>query len=259
MLNACTGRWAPENAGEDHVGCYPESDDEHPDVTLERQRAAAHAEYLFLTPRASPSIIGKYIVDCETLEKGYDNTDNLELTIANTPLPGIYQATFDFGILEGVMMLSADEYMLSYFSEKEFPPATSGTSGAAPASEVGFDSADEEEVPKARPAAGPKRKSNHENTSRPRKAAKAANGSSGSSGSKPTKLHLCMRSRDNGSGEINPDPYHGTIIANADFTVLMAKANIVCVGDTSFRARKVSDMPENSWARWEDYGHAACR
>lgn len=252
MLNAWTGHWAPEDAGEDHAGFYPESDEEHPEVTLERLRAAAHAGYLSLPSHAPPSIVGTYIVDCEEIERDYHNTDDLGLSITSTPLPGIYQATFDFGILEGVMMLSADEYMLSYFSEKKLSASNTGTVDAGSASEVGSDIKVDKEAQEVLPPAVPKRKSYHE---LPLKEVKIESDSSGSSA--PIKLHLCMRSRDR-SGEINPIPDLGTATANADFTVLTAKADMVCVGQgVPFRARKISDTPEWPSARWEDYGYAA--
>lgn len=239
MLHYSTGGRLPNYYGENGDESQEGSDGESWAVTLEKERAAKHAEYL--SKRSSNvSLVGTYIVDCKQIEKGWDNTDNLELVITTTSLPGIYQATFDFGILEGVMMLCADEYVLSYFSEKEFPPRNSPSS-------LPVENGDEE-GDDVRPT-GSKRKSSREDT-RPSKAPKI----SSSASSTATTLHLCMRSRDTGSGEINWGPDLGTVVPNSDFTVLTGMADMVCVGDNvPFRARKISDEAEKPSTKWEDY------
>lgn len=98
--------------------------------TLQRARDKMHTDYLrTLTPkevrtqapnrRVSP--VGSYIVDSATFEDyfAYGRPYGLCLDIHETDTPGVFQADFDFGFLEGIMMICADEESLEeYCSEK---------------------------------------------------------------------------------------------------------------------------------------------
>lgn len=232
---------------------FEESEEEDYAEVLERERAAKHAGYLSNRSNHPPSIVGAYVVDCEQLEKGWDNTDYLRLSIMTTPLPGIYQAAFNFGILEGIMMLSADEHALSFFSEKEIEEIAGDDDRLRPELATGPEQepSQTEEENTHEDSAGRKRKA-VDDTSRPAKVMKTEDGFT------PLVLHLCMRSRDTGSGQINPNPELGVITFNEQQTEFKGTVDIDPVGrDVSLRARKISDTAEKPKARWEDYGHAA--
>lgn len=236
----------------------------------EQERAAKHATYIARSSDSERSLVGTYVVDCERIEQGWAHIDerqpfDMKLSIRTTPLPAIYQATFDFGILEGVMMLSADPLMLSFFSEQEVTnlgaaeqdPAGKEGDEEGRASDIGSDSDGA-----GRLGPGGKRKAVRSGTPRPPKAARTCRTDAGYGGSLSTSeaalFHLCMRSTDKGSGQINPRPDPGTVTADAGFEVLVGTADMDCVGHgVPFRARKISDSAEASTARWEDYGWAA--
>lgn len=61
--------------------------------------------------------MGSYIVDSAAFEDYYGTgrTDELSLDIHETDTPGVFQAEFDFGVLEGVMILCADEDTLNEY------------------------------------------------------------------------------------------------------------------------------------------------
>jgi hypothetical protein len=83
----------------------------------EEQRTLKHDRYLASAKTMVPSPVGQYIVDCEKIERGYEVKD-LTLAIRATRTSGLYQASFDFGVIEGIMMLSADESMLAPYTEQ---------------------------------------------------------------------------------------------------------------------------------------------
>lgn len=229
---------------------FEETEEEDYAEVLERERAAKHAQYLSSRSNSPPSIVGAYVVNCEQLQKGWDNTDNLRLSITTTPLPGIYQAAFNFGVLEGIMMLSADAHALSYFSGKQSEKIAGDDDRLCPELATGPEqqpSQTEEEIT-CEDSAGRKRKA-VDDTSRPAKILKT---------STPAVLHLCMRSRGTGSGQINPDPELGVITFDDQLTAFTGTIDIDLIGpNMPFRGRKISDTAEKPKAGWEDYGHAA--
>jgi hypothetical protein len=63
-----------------------------------------------------PSPVGSYIVDCQEIERNWpDLVDDLSLNIHDTDEPGVFQACFDFGILEGVMIIGKDSAMVEQY------------------------------------------------------------------------------------------------------------------------------------------------
>lgn len=76
----------------------------------EKERAKRHADYCS-GARNGPSPSGKYIVDCEKLEWEQPGAD-LSLDIQATDEPGIFKATFNFEVAEGMMLIGADKTVL---------------------------------------------------------------------------------------------------------------------------------------------------
>jgi hypothetical protein len=78
---------------------------------LAAEKTEKHNEYLksLKKKKTNPSPIGGYIVDCEDVEKNWpDLADELNLDIHATGEPGNFQAYFDFGVIEGVMLIGTD-------------------------------------------------------------------------------------------------------------------------------------------------------
>lgn len=82
----------------------------------ENDRAEMQTDYLHTLKRKKGSRrpktyspVGSYIVDCEEIEEGWpDQANDLNLDIRQTKEPGVFEASFNFGVLEGVMIISAE-------------------------------------------------------------------------------------------------------------------------------------------------------
>ncbi|CAK7263749.1 hypothetical protein SEPCBS119000_000643 [Sporothrix epigloea] len=59
------------------------------------------------------TIVGAYIIQSKEIQDQWSVNGNLTLDVAPTSQPGVYKATFHFGIVLGVMILSADEKQLT--------------------------------------------------------------------------------------------------------------------------------------------------
>lgn len=221
--------YAVHAAADGHAAKETADADEEADMR-EEERDAEHKAYLAESKkrRLAPSPVGQYMVDCTAIEKGWDNTDNLTMSIRESGIPNVYQADFDFGILEGVMMLSSVKSALAYFLDD--------------------DASDDEGGP---PATGSKRKA----TGRGGPVLKVAK----TTGGPPTKFFLVLKCRETGEGVINPTPEKGEMtFKGADMASLTGTATLDCVGsDVPFSARKISSSPGSSRDRWENYSWAA--
>ena len=228
----------------------------------EEERASKHELYLTNAqkPKFGPSAtspIGQYIVDCEEIERNWDElTDNMTLDIRATPTAGIYQVNFNFGIIEGVMMLSSDEGILDEFcAQQEDDDDFDSDDEDEDEDEDEDGSQDESADEKA--AVGSKRKAavtkGKAISGRSSKKAKAAGAG------KPRKYFLRLRSRDTGTGEINPMAEEGTIKFNGpNLSSFTGEASLSGIGQrVVFTARKISAVPPSSWDSWGNYSEAA--
>lgn len=178
------------------------------------------------------------MVDCPKIESNWpDKATEMTLAIATTSIPGLYQANFDFGILEGVMMISADESLLGMFSDSDNH-------------NYGEDNLNDD-LP-----TGSKRKAGKSGGRAP-KAAKTAAANIKSSTTKPTTFFLRSRSRETGEGEIDPTSSKGTLAFKPNYAVINGTADLQCVGsNVPFTARKVSRVLLKSQEGWEDFSWA---
>ncbi|KAI0809590.1 hypothetical protein GGR55DRAFT_695956 [Xylaria sp. FL0064] len=91
----------------------------------EAERTKLYNDYLkTLKRKKDPKIfspVGTYLVNCEEIEGQWpEQADDLGLTIRKTEESGIYEAIFEFGILEGVMITSTDQMSVDqYCSEMD--------------------------------------------------------------------------------------------------------------------------------------------
>ncbi|KAH8156883.1 hypothetical protein CIB48_g11363 [Xylaria polymorpha] len=94
-------------------------------------------------------------ISCDEIEGGWpDQAGDLSLDIRATDEPGVFEASFDFGILEGVMIMSTDKKKLEEYCSQL---------GADDSDEYDDEDEDEEEVEddyERKVETGSKRKSN---------------------------------------------------------------------------------------------------
>ncbi|KAI0451087.1 hypothetical protein F5B21DRAFT_528199 [Xylaria acuta] len=83
----------------------------------EKDHAASHSDYL-KTPnpkrgRQTHPPIGTYIIDCKEIEEGWSGqAGNLSLDVRATDELGVFEASCDFSIVEGIMTMSTDKKRL---------------------------------------------------------------------------------------------------------------------------------------------------
>ncbi|KAI0097351.1 hypothetical protein GGR51DRAFT_566558 [Nemania sp. FL0031] len=215
------------------------------DEEREAERSESHSNYLkTLKRKKGPktySPVGTYIVDCEEIEREWpDQADDLSLDICETGEPGIYEASFDFGILEGVMIMGTDQMTVEQYC-----------------SQMDGESDDENDSSEEERQSGSKRKHavaapKSRGRGRPPKKTKP-------SPSQSRKYHLKLRCAETMEGMIYYQPENGTITFQgnnmASFT---GKASFPCVGTAvPFTARKTSDTVHGHGNSWSDYSEAA--
>ncbi|KAK0641660.1 hypothetical protein B0T16DRAFT_420300 [Cercophora newfieldiana] len=255
-------------------------------------RDARHQKYLDDMVRArqerrsmpGPSPYGEYTIDCDEIRGGWDVSDDFDMTMKirwNERLR-VYEATFDFNILEGVIIFSANEALLDqasrsrgrgYFDEegeeeddKDEDSEEDGDSEEGEDSEEDEDGEegseededdedgseeDDEEDPTV--TASRKRKAPTSKGTRGRLLKKAKKSG------KPMSFSMRMRSSDTDTGEVHSDAEKGTIkFTKADFSTFTAVVGMPCVGSAvKFTGRKVRFAPMRLVKSWDDYSEAA--
>ncbi|KAL4904900.1 hypothetical protein BDW74DRAFT_178473 [Aspergillus multicolor] len=223
----------------------------------ESKRADEHKDYLQTLRKKSGaaarktkvSPVGSYIVDCGSIENEWpDSAGDLSIDINETDEPGVFEASFDFGVLEGVMILCQEQSLLErYCSEADgqFDDHLG---------EEDWDERDEDDLDEhglneedESPKAGATRKASTVQPSGRGKKAKARR--------RPSHTYLVkLRCRDTGEGQIYPEPSDGTIrIKDENLAAFEGTADLPCAErGTSFTARKVSDESSQG-ASWADY------
>jgi hypothetical protein len=194
-----------------------------------------HTDYLKSLKKKknqNPSPVGSYIIDCEEIEGQWpDEADDLSLNIHLTEDPNVFKFDFDFGILEGVMIISANaSFLLNYCTELE-----------AEREAASDDDRDEAEYDK-KPAKGAKRKAAApKGRGRPPKKVKTASAQS-------MGYMLRLRCRETGESMIHGQDQTGNIkFKNKDLASFTATASLPCVGENvKFTGRKTSDQPARS-------------
>lgn len=235
-------------------------------IQREDERSEMHTNYLdTLKRKKGPwtySPIGSYIIDCEQIEKGWSHLGDLSLDIRQAKEPGVFEASFDFGILEGIMIISTDNDILDQYCAQLDRDAESDEEVVGDWSEEDEDRENIEVEGRVetdrKPLTGSKRKAEaslgHSNPSKRSKAMVA----------QPRTYLLKLKCRETGEGEIQFTEKSGTIkFNNENLASFMGKVNLPIVGrGVPFTARKVSDEPapfENSWAEYSEAAHEYAR
>ncbi|KAI1111417.1 hypothetical protein F5Y14DRAFT_312827 [Nemania sp. NC0429] len=221
----------------------------------QRKHAALHADYLeTLGQKNGPqaySPVGKYIVNCEEIETQWpDIVDEMNLYIRAVGEPGVFEASFDFGVLVGVMILSNDSKKL----ERYDPEAE--TSEEEEDEEEEEEEEDEDERELASVETGSKRESTASgprSRGRPSKIPRT-------SASESQKLYLKLLCTETGEGEVYEDPEDGTItFTGENMATFSGVASLPCVGGAiPFTGRKVADEVNVFRDSWFGYSGSVC-
>lgn len=214
-------------------------------ISRDEERNLMHTKYLREAKsrhtKRGWSPVGSFIVDCDEIEAQWPkDADNMTLDLHKTDLPNVFFARFDFGIHEGVMILSGSKAALQQYCDE--------LERGDDDEEQDRDDDDDDEI---QPAAGSKRKAKGKGN-RSRKKQSAQNEA-------PGKLFLRWKGAETGTGEILHRAEEGSIsFQDAERSVFFGKIDMTYVGrNVSFTARKVSDIPKRGKNSWNDYSFAA--
>jgi hypothetical protein len=272
-------RHAVEKAAKDHAA-KEERAERAKAAAREEERASKHRKYLanakMLTPDyRAPSPIGHYIVDCEEIERNWpDLSQDMTLAIHGTPNHGIYQASFDFGVSKGVMILGCVERVLDnrFCAEREEDTIYDDEFDDEEDDDEDEDEDEDEDVDDEEddsqdesaddtPAVGSKRKippwktkaTNKLPRGRPLKKARVTGAG------RPAKYFVRLKSREYGTGMIYPRPQKGTIrFSGPDLSSFTGEVDISGIGrGIFFKARKISAVPQRPRDSWDNYSEAA--
>lgn len=219
----------------------------------ENESAELHADYLrTLERKGGPkrySPVGSYIVDCKKIKEQWPHeADDLSLDIRPTKEPGIFEASFDFGILEGVMIICAEKTALEQYCYQLDREADSSSDD-----EEENDWGEEEGEDDKKPKTGSKRKAKTpQGRGRPSKKSKGG-------AAQPRTYLLKLKCRETGEGEIQCTAENGTLtFPDEKLASILGKTNLPYVGrGVPFTARKISDTPSHSENSWADYSERA--
>ncbi|KAK4236028.1 hypothetical protein C8A03DRAFT_17286, partial [Achaetomium macrosporum] len=263
---------AVERAARNHAAKEAQADKAKAEAR-EADRASRHERYLAETkkPKFGPSAaspVGRYTIDSEEIGSNWpDLARDMTLAIRATPTAGIYQADFDFGVIEGIMMLSYDERILDRLVARAARQECDSTSDVSEDDDddsgiVGDDDDDDDddsqnESSDENLAAGSKRKATASKgkatSGRYPKKAKVA------SAGQPEKSFVRLRLRDSGTGQIHYMVEKGTIKFNGpNLGSFTGEVDISGIGKgVIFEGQKISAVPPKTRDSWENYSEAA--
>ncbi|KAL5341747.1 hypothetical protein BJX70DRAFT_395480 [Aspergillus crustosus] len=211
----------------------------------EGERTKMHKDYAQASKRSKskPSPVGGYVVDCKYIQEQWPGqADDLSLDIHETAEPDVFQASFDFGILEGVMIISTDAAKLEQYADQ-----ADRRGGYLDEEEYDSEEDEEDEDEEGqRPSVGSKMKAAtpQRGRGRPKKA----------NTEKPQPLTYQLKSRCRElEGQIYSQPDDGTLKFKKGLASFVGNASLPACGDLSFTARKVSDKPSGRLKKWSDY------
>jgi len=210
---------------------------------------------------------GEYMVDCEHIEDEWPGSaEDMSISIHRTSKDGVFKATFDFGIVEGIMILGRDEGLVEMLSKRR--------DGGIDGDHVGEDEDEDEDIDSEdEPPAttGSKRKGKGAQRGTPAKKAKTAKASTKDK-SQNSKFFARLKSKDTSDGQISYITMNGVIEFGGNirggkgkgknggggggnpFSSFSGTVSLSGIGSNiAFTARKISDVGRISYERWEDY------
>jgi hypothetical protein len=235
----------------------------------EDERAEIHTDYLnTLKRKKGPrtySPVGSYIIDCKQIEEEWpDRAGDLSLDIRQTKEPNVFEASFDFGVLEGVMIISAEKNALEQYCSQVDREAESDGDEDEDEDEEG-DWSEEEDKDGEKDKVENKVENNRKPTTGSKRRAEALRGhgpqpkKSKARAAQPRIYLLKLKCRETGEGVIQFTEKRGTIkFEDENLASFIGKANLPCVGQgITFTARKISDAPACPGNSWADYSERA--
>ncbi|KAI0478602.1 AT hook motif family protein [Xylariaceae sp. FL0804] len=229
----------------------------------EDDREAMHAEYRASIQKRGKGVkqrnspVGSYIVDCPEIEQNWPrSSSDLTMDISESDEPSVYEAAFDFGVLEGIMILSTQQAALNRYCAKYDDGEEDDDSDEE--EDDDDDSENEDEDEEVEQVNNTKRKAGRPR-GRPPKKAKVKAKAPAAPGRTSRTFHCMWRGRETGEGEIIHDPEEGTIKFNksGDFASFTAEVDLGFVGrGVELSARKVAAAPSRHDS-WTEYSASA--
>ncbi|KAI1459884.1 hypothetical protein F4805DRAFT_455272 [Annulohypoxylon moriforme] len=204
----------------------------------DQERACRHASYLREIEDSNVggawSPAGSYIVDCNEIQTDWLEGARHDLTLDISPpnALGFYKASFNFGIVEGVMILSDEKSTLDDLSALLYSP-------------VDYEGSEDDEYDEDPSATGSKRKAAYNKNPSPKRAKRRK--------SRPRTLFLMWKGMGTGEGMALYEAERGSItFSDPKYSRLSGKMNIKFIGDNiPFLARKVSGVAR-ACGSWND-------
>lgn len=197
---------------------------------------------------------GSYVIQCREITegwlddlRGHTHTMDISSGSGNT-----LRATYDFGIIEGAMILSLSEDTLqTIVSEDNLD------------SEASLSDEDDEDEDDEDSTSGKKRKLGKASLAQASAALRDANAKRRKTTPLPSlsrRVYFRLRGRETGEGEVfsNPDSGHIDFLSDSCATFAGLVYDLTHVGENvEFRGYKVSDTPREKLEDWESFSHAA--
>lgn len=249
-----TGKVAPKSVAAQVAAKVAAKPRGRPPGSTKSSATAATKSREALRDEPSSSIVGSYVITCKEIDEQWPNSGTLTLDITEEA-PGLYYASFDFRVLEGVMILSADKQLLDghirTLEAEENPSADEDDDEDDDEEDDEDKDEDEDDGGDAgRVGAGSKRKAAKGTSTKVSKKAKTS--------STPTKFFLQWRGRETGEGTIETGVHEGTIqFADKKYIKISGDMDMGFVGGEKFEGKKVSAEPHFSGESWSNFSESA--
>lgn len=167
------------------------------------------------------------MIDCGAIEGDWpDQADDMTLAIRGTPTSNIYDASFDFGIIEGLMILSPDEGAL----ERCNAYAEDSDDEQYDEDEDGEDDKDEDDERRYIITGSKKKAASSKGTPASGRTSKRAK--KGTGADRTVKFLFRMKPKDTNTGKINYMAEKGTIeFDGPDFAAFTGVTDIPGIGE----------------------------
>ncbi|KAK7222553.1 hypothetical protein V2G26_010556 [Clonostachys chloroleuca] len=234
----------------------------------EEERDKLHQEYLEILKgkgrHMTCSPAGRYIVDCEAIERGWSDVKDLTLYINEIDQDGIFRVTCHFGVLQGLMLICTDKGKLDeYVSRLDAEDESDEGDTEEPESDEEEHDQDEDESEiddtsgeeNRGPVTRDRKRKFHASAPRhePRKKSKMAS-------AQAFQYFIKFRCSETGEGQIFPGPHEGSLrFKDKRMAAFLGKVDMPCVGSQiPFSARKVSNLAGPTTKTWSDYSDRSC-
>ncbi|KAJ4320376.1 hypothetical protein N0V84_005870 [Fusarium piperis] len=201
--------------------------------------------------------IGSYVVKCDTVSDGWSSMGDFTMDICEGKR-GTLMADYDFGIIQGTMLLSKSEETLDALT------GTEDDSGDCPDdvdnSEELDDDDDDDDDDEEGYKRSKKKKRLAKDVAAGEKCAAPALKRRKVVPSLTRRVYYRLRGRETGEGEILPDPESGHLDFLSDNCIsFVGLAYYFPYADKNveFRGYKVSDVPKKRAAEWDEFSFGA--